>query len=66
MTYVPPFLPESRDKEEILQDRIARARRAREEAAKRIADLYSNLEQDRRRWRVREELELEAEPSYVR
>lgn len=66
MSFIPPFLPESREKEGTLQDRMARARKAREEAAARIADLYANLEPDKRRWRTREELELEAEPLYIR
>ncbi len=66
MSYDPPFAPESRKNEESLHDRVSRARRAREEAAARVADRYAKIEPDKRKWRVRDELEIGADPSYVR
>ena len=65
MIYKPPFAPESRD-EESLHDRIERARRAREDAAARVADRYAKIKPDRRKWRVRDELKINANPSHVR
>ena len=66
MTYKPPFEPESRKKEETLHDRVARARKAREDAAARVAERYANIKPDKRKWRVRDELEIPTDPSYVR
>ena len=66
MSYDPPFVPESRKDDETLQDRVARARKAREDAADRVARRYAELEPDTRRWRVRDDLELLADKSYVR
>lgn len=66
MTYKPPFAPESRRDEETLHDRVERARKAREDAAARVAERYAKIKPDRRKWRVRDELEVPADPSYVR
>lgn len=66
MTYDPPFLPEERADDETLQDRVARARRAREDAAARVAERYSKIKPDERKWRVREDLDLKSERMYVR
>lgn len=66
MTYEPPFTPESRKGEETLRDRVERARRAREDAAARVADRYAKIKPDRRKWRVRDKLEVPADPSHVR
>lgn len=66
MSYEPPFLPEERKEDETLQDRVARARRAREEAAARVAERYAKIKPDERKWRVREDLELKSEQMYVR
>lgn len=66
MTYEPPFTSDSRKGEETLHDRVERARKAREDAAARVADRYANIKPDRRKWRVRDKLEVPAEPSHVR
>lgn len=66
MTYDPPFLPEERKDDETLQDRVARARKAREDAAARVAERYAKIKPDERRWRVREDLDLKSEQVYVR
>ncbi|MDE0269062.1 MAG: hypothetical protein OXI96_08545 [Acidimicrobiaceae bacterium] len=52
MGYIPPFVPESRKNEGTLFDRIARARKAREDAAARVAKRYAGIKPDERRWRV--------------
>lgn len=49
MTYKPPFIPESRRREASLQDRIARARKAREDAAERVRKRHAEMESDERR-----------------
>lgn len=66
MTYDPPFLPEGRKEDETLQDRVARARKAREDAAARVAERYAKIKPDERKWRVREDLDLKSEKTYVR
>ena len=66
MSYIPPFVPESREDDETLHDRIARARKAREDAAARVAERYAKIKPDTRRWRVREDLDLKSERLHVR
>lgn len=66
MSYEPPFVPKARQDEETLRDRVARARRAREEAAARVAERYANIKPDNRKWRVRDKLEMPSDPSHVR
>ena len=66
MIYVPPFLPEERADDDSLRDRVARARKIREEAAARIERAYAELEPDTRKWRTDEPLNLPTEPLRVR
>ena len=66
MTYEPPFTPDARQDEETIHNRIARARKAREEAAARVAERYAKIKPDSRRWRVRDKLEILSDPSYIR
>lgn len=66
MSYDPPFTPESRKNEETLHDRVSRARKAREDAAARVADRYAKIRPDKRKWRVRDELDLRSDPLHVR
>ncbi|MCY4422890.1 MAG: hypothetical protein OXC06_07460 [Acidimicrobiaceae bacterium] len=66
MTYEPPFLPEDRKDDETLQDRIARARKAREDAAARIERAYAELKPREGRWRTGEPLLIPSEPLRVR
>lgn len=66
MSKEPPFVPESRENDETLYDRIARARKAHEEAVARVASRYGKVKPDKRRWRTREELEQQPDPLYVR
>lgn len=61
-----PIMPEGRRSEPTLAERVARARRAREEAAERVARRYADIKPDERRWRVRDELDLGSERLYVR
>ncbi len=61
MNYTPPFVPESRAYDETLQERVARARKAREEAAARVAKRYAEIKPDKRRWRTGTELEWKPE-----
>lgn len=61
MTYNPPFLPGERADDETLQDRVARARKAREDAAARVAERYSKIEPDERKWRSGDQHDLEME-----
>ncbi len=65
MTYELPFIPEARKDDETLQDRVARARKAREDAAARVAERYANIKPDERRWRTREPLIIPSEPLRV-
>ena len=66
MTYEPPFLPEDRKDDETLQDRIARARKAREDAEARVAERYAKIKPDTRKWRTEEPLLIPSEPLRVR
>jgi len=66
MPYEPPFVPDELENEETLQDRVALARKAREDAATRIKRAYEELEPDTRRWRTEEPLSLPTEPLRVR
>ncbi len=61
-----PIVPEERKNEPTLAERVARARRAREEAAERVARRYADTKPDERRWRVRDKLNLGSETLYVR
>lgn len=61
-----PIMPEERSNEPTLAERVARARRAREEAAERVARRYAKVKPDERRWRVRDELDLGSERLHVR
>ncbi|WP_419554430.1 hypothetical protein [Candidatus Poriferisodalis sp.] len=61
-----PTMPEERRNEPTLVERVARARRAREKAAERVARRYANIKPDERRWRVRDELDLGSERPHVR
>lgn len=49
MNYEPPFIPASRRGEASLHDRIARARKAREDTAERNRKRYPEKEFDERR-----------------
>jgi len=66
MTYKPPFVPEERKDDENLQDRVTRARKARENATERVAERYAQIKPDERRWRTREPLKIPSEPLRVR
>ena len=61
-----PITPEDRRNESTLAERVARARRAREAAAERVARRYAKVKPDERRWRVRDELDLGSERLHVR
>ena len=52
VSYTPPFVPESREDEETIYDRVARARKARKEAANRVARRYAAIKPDKRTWRA--------------
>lgn len=66
MDYIPPFVPESRKDEGALFDHIARARKAREDAAAQVAKRYAEIKPDEHRWRVREDSDFKSELVYVR
>ena len=55
MSYKPPFIPEARENEESLQERVARARKAREDAAERVARRYADIKPDKRKWKTGDE-----------
>lgn len=59
MSYKPPFIPESREKEESLHERVARARKAREEAAERVARRYADIKPNKSRWRTGDDMDLQ-------
>lgn len=59
MSYKPPFIPESREKEESLHERVARARKAREDAAERVARRYADIKPDKGKWKTGEEMDLQ-------
>ena len=61
-----PITPSERKNEPTLAERVARARRAREEAAERVARRYAEIKPDERRWRAREEIDLGSERLHVR
>ena len=61
-----PIEPEERRDDPTLAERVARARRAREEAAERVRRRYAEIKPDERRWRVRDELELGLDRIHVR
>ena len=66
MTENLPIEPDARRGEEGLAERVARARRAREEAEERVARRYAQIKPDTRRWRAREDLVMPSEPLRVR
>ena len=66
MSYNPPFMPESRKNEETVYDRIARARKAREDAAARVAERYSKIKPDERQWITGDDFKIKAKRVYVR
>ena len=66
MSYEPPFIPESRKNEESLQDRVARARKAREDAAERVKRRYADIKPDKRKWRTGDKIELRLDWPSVR
>jgi len=66
LTETVPVVPGSREDDASLLDRVERARRAREAAAKRVARRFAEIKPDERRWRVRDELKLGSQQLYVR
>lgn len=65
MSYNPPSIPESRAKKESLQERVARARKAREDAAERVARRYADIKPDKGKWRTEDEVDLKLDPPDV-
>lgn len=65
MSYNPPSIPESRTKKESLQERVARARKAREDAAERVARCYADIKPDKGKWRTGDEIDLKLDPPDV-
>ena len=65
MSYNPPSIPESRAKKESLQERVARARKAREDAAERVARRYADIRTDKGKWRTGDEIDLKLDPPDV-
>lgn len=66
MSYTPPFnIPESRKNDESIHDRIARARKAREDAGARVAERCSKIKPDTRRWTTGPELKIKEGKLYV-
>ena len=61
MPYDPPFLPEQRIGDKSLQDRVARARKLREDAAARVAERYAAQSPKRGEWRTSDCHDLEME-----
>lgn len=61
-----PIVPEEREHEPNLAERVTRARRIREEAAERVARRCAGIKPDTRRWRTREDLVVPSEPLRVR
>ena len=59
MSYRPPFTPESREKEESLYERAARARKAREDAAERVARRYADIKPCKGKLRTGDEMDLQ-------
>lgn len=65
MNYQRPFIPESREKKGSLQERVARARKAREDAAERVARRYANIKPKKGKWRTGDEIDLHLDPPDV-
>ena len=65
MSYTPPFVPESRKDDKTAQERVFRARKAREDAAARIERAYAELEPDTREWQTETPVDIPAEPLRV-
>ena len=65
MSCEPLSIAESREKEESLQERVARARKAREDAAERVARRYANIKPNKGKWRTGDEIDLHLEPPDV-
>lgn len=65
MNCKPPSIPESREKKGSLQERVARARKAREDAAERVARRYANIKPDKGKWRTGDEIDLKLDPPDV-
>lgn len=66
MPYTSPLsIPESRKNDETIHERIARARKAREDAAARAAERYSKIKPDTRRWTTGPVLKIKKGRLYV-
>lgn len=65
MNCKPPLIPEPREKKGSLQERVARARKAREDAAERVARRYANIKPDKGKWRTGDEIDLKLDPPDV-
>lgn len=65
MNHKPPFIPESREKRGSLQERVARARKAREDAAERVARRYADMKPAKGKWRTGDEIDLKLDPPDV-
>ena len=61
MNYTPPFLPEERTGDESLSDRVARARKLREDAAARVKERYADSKPSEGKWRSGDSYDLEME-----
>lgn len=61
MTYDPPFVPEDREHDESMQDRVARARELREKAEARVEQRYAGVKQREGRWHSGDCHDLEME-----
>ena len=59
MSYKPPFTSESRKKEGSLYERAARARKAREDAAERVARRYADIKPCNGKLRTGDEMDLQ-------
>ena len=58
MSYEPPVFPESRADEESIHERVARARKLREDAAKRVEERYADVKPRKVIWRVGDHRDL--------
>ena len=66
MTYTPPFLPEARkDEGNSLAQRVARARKIREDAAARVERRYANIKPREGKWTTGDCHEFHMEPLSV-
>ena len=61
MNYTPPFLPEERKDHETLSDRVARARKLREDAAGRVKERYAARKPREGEWRSGDSYDLKME-----